>query len=106
MLRTARILLIALCFAALASAGTARADEAAHNAAIQKKLRSAYDAFKRDASLRELERRANANPKDRAAVDAFLKRMPLSPLEYLQVDMEVRHYEVAVPRFLQELHVR
>jgi hypothetical protein len=106
MLRMARILLIALCFAALASAGTARADEAIHNAALQKKLRSAYDAFKSDASLRELEKRANANHRDRAAVDALLKRMPLSPLEYLQVDMEVRHYEVAVPRFLQELHVR
>jgi hypothetical protein len=106
MLRITRILLTALCFAVLASTGTARAGEAVHDAAVQKKLRSAYDAFKRDASLRELERRANANPMDRAAVDALLRRMPLSPLEYLQVDMEVRHYEVAVPRFLQELHVR
>ncbi|HSN88124.1 MAG TPA: hypothetical protein VL025_15300, partial [Thermoanaerobaculia bacterium] len=32
--------------------------------------------------------------------------MPLSPLEYLQIDMEVKHYEVFVARYMQQLHVR
>jgi hypothetical protein len=106
MQRMARILLAALCFGALATTGTARAQESNSQAETQKKLRSAYNVFKRDTSVREIEKRANANLKDRAAVDALLKRMPLSPLEYLQIDMEVRHYEIAVPRFMQELHVR
>jgi subtilisin-like proprotein convertase family protein len=107
MQRMARILLSALCLVALATTGAARAEEEAlSQAALLQKLRPAYDAFKSDPSLRELERRANANPKDRAAVDALLGRMPLSPLEYLQIDMLVRHYEVAIPRFIQELHVR
>jgi hypothetical protein len=95
-----------LCLIALATAGAARAQEEVLSAATMQKLRSAYDAFKNDAGVREIERRANANPHDRTAVDALLKRMPLSPLEHLQIDMEVRHYEIAVPRFLQELHVR
>jgi subtilisin-like proprotein convertase family protein len=102
----ARILLAALCLVALVATGAARAQEEVRSAETMQKLRSAYDAFKRDTSVREIEKRANANLKDRAAVDALLKRMPLSPLEYLQIDMEVRHYEIAVPSFMQELHVR
>jgi subtilisin-like proprotein convertase family protein len=105
MQRMARILWTALCLTALA-AGTVQAEETMSKAVRQKKLRAAYEAFKRDAGIKELERRANANPKDRAAVDALLKRMPLSPLEHLQIDMEVRHYEIFIPRFMQELHVR
>ncbi len=83
-----------------------RTDEEVSEAALSKTLRTAYDAFKRDATLQELAERANANPKDRETVDALLRRMPLSPLEYLEIDMEVKHYEVAVPSFIQELHVR
>jgi subtilisin-like proprotein convertase family protein len=104
--RIARILLTALCLTALAAAGTVRAEEMESNPALQKKLRAAYDAFKSDPGIKALEKRANANPKDRAAMDALLKRMPLSPMEYLQIDMEVRHYEVFVPLYMQELHLR
>ncbi len=109
MQRMTRILLTVLCLVAqavMATTGTARADEAMSRAALQNKLRSAYDAFNRDASLKALEKRAVANLEDRTAVDAFLKKMPLSPLEYLQVDMQVRHYEIFVPRYMQELHIR
>jgi subtilisin-like proprotein convertase family protein len=104
----ARILLAALCLAALAATGTARAQEieSMSKAALHEKLRPAYDAFNRDPALKELEKQANANHRNRAAVDALLKRMPLSPLDYLEIDMEVRHYEVVVPRITQEHHVR
>ncbi|HYU34317.1 MAG TPA: proprotein convertase P-domain-containing protein [Thermoanaerobaculia bacterium] len=106
MQRMTRILLAAVCLVTLAAAGTARADEAMSKAALQKKLRTAYEAFNRDPGIRELEKRATSNLQDRAAVDAYLKRMPLSPLEYLQVDMQVRHYEIFVPRYIQDLHIR
>src|SRR6185436_10374593 len=109
MQRMTRTLLAAVCLAALtamAASGTARADEEMSRAALQKRLRSAYDAFNRDAGLKALEQRAMANLQDRAAVDAFLKKMPLSPLEYLQMDMQVRHYEFMIPRYMQELHIR
>lgn len=106
MQRMTRRLLIALCLVALAATGTARAEEGMSKAALEKQLRAAYGAFNRDPGLKALEKQATANLKDRAAVDEYLKRMPLSPLEYLQIDMEVRHYEIFVPQYIQELHIR
>jgi subtilisin-like proprotein convertase family protein len=106
MQRMTRILLAAVCLLTLAATGTARAEDGMSEAAREKMLRTAYDAFNRDAGLKALEQRAMANLQDRAAVDAFLKKMPLSPLEYLQMDMETRHYEFMIPRYMQELHVR
>ena len=106
MQRMTRILLSLCLVVPLAAAGAARAEEGMSQAALQKKLRAAYDAFNRDPGLKALEQRAMANLQDRAAVDAFLKKMPLSPMEYLQMDMEVRHYEFMIPRYMQELHIR
>src|SRR5215213_8743947 len=100
-----RKLLTALCVVAVAATGTARAEEA-RSKALERKLRTAYDTLQSNPGLKEEGRKATANLEDRAAVDAFLKKMPLSPLEYWQIDMEVRHYEVFVPRFIQDLHVR
>jgi subtilisin-like proprotein convertase family protein len=99
--------LTALCLIALAATGSARAEEdGPSKAALQRKLRVAYDAVRSNPGLREEGRKATANLQDRAAVDAFLKKMPLSPLEYWQMDMQARHYEVFIPSFIQELHVR
>jgi hypothetical protein len=107
MQRMVRILLMALCFVALAASGIAQAEEERENGALQLKLRIAYDMVNRDATLKEQGKRiGGSNLKNRADVDAFLKKMPLSPLEFLEIDMQVRHYEVFVPRFMQELHVR
>ncbi len=41
-----------------------------------------------------------------AAIDRFLLAMPLSPLEFLKQDMEARRFEVAIPRFLADAHLR
>ncbi len=106
MQRIVRTLLTAVCLTAVAATGTARADEPMSKAALRRTLRAAYDAFQADPQIKALEKRANANMKDQAAVDALLKRMPLSPLERLEIDMEVRHYEIMIPRFMQDLHVR
>jgi subtilisin-like proprotein convertase family protein len=108
MQQTLRSLFAVFCLVTLAAgaARAAHAEDEVSKAALHSKLRSAYEAVQRDAELKKLDRQASANPKDRAAVDAFLKKMPLSPLDYWEIDMETRHYEVFVPRFLQELHVR
>jgi len=106
MQRMKRSLLTALCLAALAATGIARAEDGMSKAALEKQLRAAYDAFNRDPGLKALEKQAISNLKNRSAVDEYLKRMPLSPLEYLQIDMEVRHYEISVPRYMEELYVR
>lgn len=105
MQRMTRILCSALCLFALVATGTAQADETMSKAQ-EKKVRDAYDAANRDPGIRGLEQRAAASLRDRAAVDAYLKRMPLSPLEYLEIDMEVKHYEIFIPSYMQELHIR
>lgn len=56
-----------------------------------------FQAFKRDLASR---------PRDTALLEAFLRFMPLSPLEYLNIDMEERKYEMMVPREVHELHTR
>ncbi|HEX2641574.1 MAG TPA: sialidase family protein, partial [Thermoanaerobaculia bacterium] len=66
----------------------------------------AYRTFNQDAALKALEQKVMGSLKNKAAVDDLLKKMPLSPLEYLEIDMEVRHYEIFIPRYIQELHVR
>ncbi|HET9229197.1 MAG TPA: proprotein convertase P-domain-containing protein, partial [Thermoanaerobaculia bacterium] len=95
-----------LCFFALAAAGRAQEIESLSKEQRIKLLRPAYEAVRGNDNLRALDLRAFANLQDREAVDAFLRKMPLSPYEYLQIDMEVRHYEIVVPRFMQDLHLR
>jgi subtilisin-like proprotein convertase family protein len=106
MKRIARIVSAALCFGTLVMSVSARAEEGLSERGRERRLRAAYEAFNRDANLRSLEKKVMGNVKNRAAVDDLLKKMPLSPMEYLEIDMEVRHYEIFIPRYIQELHVR
>ncbi|HEX3130515.1 MAG TPA: proprotein convertase P-domain-containing protein [Thermoanaerobaculia bacterium] len=100
-------LLAGLCLVVVATTGTARAEEELlPKAERMRLLLPAYEAVRNDPAIKALDQRASANPRNRAAVDAFLKAMPLSPLEYMEIDMERRHYEIVVPRFVQEFHVR
>ncbi|MGD2116382.1 MAG: hypothetical protein PVG07_15110, partial [Acidobacteriota bacterium] len=39
-------------------------------------------------------------------VDRYLAYMPMSPLEFLEIDMRARFYEVSIPRYLHEWHAR
>jgi hypothetical protein len=59
---------------------------------------------KNDPKLRALEPGRLGRMNDPATVEAFLRAMPISPREYLQIDMHQRRYEVMVPRFLQLWH--
>src|SRR5690349_24471591 len=90
MQRMSRILWMALCLAVLAATGAVRAqeEEEALSPAVKARLRAAYEAFNRDTSVKALEKQANGNLRNREVVDALLKSMPLSPLEYWQIDME------------------
>lgn len=106
MKRIARIVSAALCFGTLVMCVSARAEEGPSEKLRERRLRAAYRTFNQDAALKALEQKVMGNLKSRAAVDDLLKKMPLSPLEYLEIDMEVRHYEIFIPRYIQELHVR
>jgi len=65
-----------------------------------------YERVRQDAGLVALEPGRLGRMNDAAAVEAYLRALPLSPRELLQIDMDVRRYEVAVPRFLEEWHVQ
>src|SRR5690349_24751833 len=56
-----------------------------------------FQAFKRDLAAR---------PRDAELLERFLRFMPLSPLDYLNIEMEERKFEMMVPRELHELHAR
>ncbi len=76
------------------------------DAGLRARLMPLYKAVKGDASLRALDVAAHARPGDQAAMDALLRKMPLSPLDFLEIDMEVNHYEIMVPSTIQAQHER
>ncbi len=104
----------ALCAFALAAgllsvtAAFAAPPAAQGNDAVERmaRLMPLYQAVRNNPDLLALDPGRQGRMKDAAATDRFLRAMPLSPLEYLQIDMEVNHYEIAVPSFLQRSHVR
>ena len=61
-------------------------------------LKTAYLALQNNPQFLEFKAKLEATPHDSALLESFLKFMPLSPLDYLQIDMELRHYEVVVPQ--------
>ncbi len=69
-------------------------------------LRPLYEQVRRDAGLKAIEPGRLKRMNDPAAVEAYLKALPLSPRDYLEIDMQMRRYEVMVPRFIEEWHVR
>ncbi len=69
-------------------------------------LTNAYLALQNNPQFLEFKAKLEATPHDAALLEAFLKFMPLSPLDYLQIDMEHRRFEVKVPKFIQDLHAQ
>ncbi len=69
-------------------------------------LQPLYDSLKLDAKFHDFQKQLAGNMDRPEVVDRYLQYMPISPLEYLVIDMRTRHYEVAIPRFLFEWHLR
>jgi hypothetical protein len=98
-----------LCLAsslALPLAAQPAADKPAGPREIRQSLEPVYKALQKDPEFLRFQRELAARPRDAALQESYLRFLPLSPLEYLKIDMEVRHYEVAVPRQMQEAHGR
>lgn len=105
----ARLPLIALCLIALASPLAARAQEGAKipsPAERRAELRPLYDQMQTDPEIAALRRQLAANGKDAALIDRVLQAMPISPLDYLEIDMQARHYEIPVAKFVYVQHKR
>ncbi len=69
-------------------------------------LQPIYDRLRVDPKLKTLEKQLAGNMDRPEVVDRYLQYLPISPLEYLQIDMQTRHYEIAIPRYLFEWHLR
>lgn len=69
-------------------------------------LKPVYQALQNDPVFLQFKRDLAARPADAVLQENFLRFLPLSPMEYFQIDMEVRHYEVAIPKAIHEAHVR
>jgi len=67
-------------------------------------LKPVYLALQNNPQFLSLVQQHEAHPRDAALLDTILRFMPMSPLDYLAIDMEVRHYEFAIPRAIYEAH--
>lgn len=89
---------------ALAAPVARAAEERARptGAALRETLLPAYWALQQDTQLKALARALDTRMSDQAAVDAYLRRLTIPPVEYLEIDMEMKRYEHMVPRFIGE----
>ncbi|HEX8098695.1 MAG TPA: hypothetical protein VF660_00660, partial [Actinomycetota bacterium] len=69
-------------------------------------LKPVYLALQSDPQFLNFRQQLAARPNDAALIENFLKFLPLSPLDFAQIDMDVRHYEMAVSREIYEAHTR
>ena len=67
-------------------------------------LKPVYLALQSDPQFLSFKQQLAERPHDAALLDAVLRFLPLSPLDYLAIDMENRHYEFSIPRFVYEAH--
>jgi len=75
-------------------------------AALRVQLQPLYESLRTDARFQAFQKQLEGNMNRPELVDSYLSYLPISPLEYLQIDMQKNHYEVAVPRFMFEWHQR
>jgi len=71
---------------------------------LRQVLMSLYQGLQVDPMYLNLREQIQRAPSDEATVERFLAYLPLSPLEMLRCDMELRHYEIMIPARSFELH--
>jgi len=73
---------------------------------FRQELLDAYDNTVKDPQYDALVERLRTNAQDSSVVDQYLTFLPISPLEMLKIDMEVKHYEIAIPKIIHQYHER
>ena len=69
-------------------------------------LRPLYNQLRTDVVFQQLVQALEHGPRDPAVLDRVLSHMPISPLDYLWLDMQARHYEIEVPPMAREWQKR
>ena len=83
------------------SAMAADADPARHA-----RMKAEYDRLQTDPQFQAILETKRNNPKSAEALDAYLRYLPISPMDFVELDMEAKRYEYALPRFLKDWHER
>ena len=73
---------------------------------LREQLAPDYQAIRGDLEFQARQRQLDGNVDNRAVVDHYLSYLPMSPLEMLEIDMELRRYEIVIPRVLMGWHRR
>lgn len=79
---------------------------ASSRAQIRAELQATYERLQTDPTFQAFQHRFAGNMQNPTLVEEYLVFMPMSPLEYLEIDMQTRFYEIAIPRYLFEWHAR
>ncbi len=87
---------------AQSAAAAARLPTTAERLAAQ---RASYDALQKDPTFKDFQRQFEAGTGPEL-LERYLTYLPISPLDYLEIDMQARHYEIAVPKPVYDEHVR
>ena len=96
--------LLTLTFAAASLPLAAQSAAAPEPKDRREALKPVYLALQSNPQFLSFKQQLTERPKDPALVDAVLRFLPLSPLDYLEIDMEHRRYEFMVPKFINEAH--
>lgn len=75
-------------------------------AQLMEQLKPAYRALQKDPAFQLLKARLIASKGDSQLMDEALEYMPMSPLELMRIDMEIKHYEFMIPPSVLKNHRR
>jgi len=74
--------------------------------ALREQLIPVYRALETDPQFLALRAGLESDTRDAQAMDRYLRYLPMSPKELLEIDMFLNRYEIMVPRQIMELHRR
>lgn len=103
-LRSLRPLVLGLLAALLGLGSPLKADESPSE--LRTRLLPVYRQLLTDPQYRALSDGLAGNHDKPAVVDRYLAYLPMSPKELLEIDMEVRHFEIVIPLFIEQWHQR
>ncbi len=73
---------------------------------LREQMTPVYQALQTDVQFAALRQQLKGNRGNREVIDRYLTYLPMSPMLMLEIDMHLKRYEIAVPRFIAEWHQR
>ncbi|MCP4661924.1 MAG: hypothetical protein GY856_41505, partial [bacterium] len=73
---------------------------------LREQMRPTWEALQTDIEYLTLKQQLAGNLENTEVVDRYLRYLPMSPMLMLDIDMQVNHFEIVVPRIIAEWHQR